>query len=252
MASFEDEDVDEPLLNLQWSLGDSELVQARRLESGSSPSFPSPSAPSVNYCLSDRGHIHVLILVTVLLDMSMSDCPCLPDLGHFHSDHVQLFISFWAWPYPISMFYLIVVAVLLNMSMFSWSWPNHFRLFISFWAWPMTIYAHTPWIWSYHYCPPDPGHCLCNSWPGERGVARLRIGWRGEARLWAPCVLLCRGQYLITGQILEEYRFFFFFFYNQSETNSVQLSNTWIPYCVIALWYIQKIFAPAGIFLGNW
>ena len=51
-----------PILNLlQWSLGDSELVQARRLESGSSP-----SAPSVNYC---PGHIISVHLILVRVNV---------------------------------------------------------------------------------------------------------------------------------------------------------------------------------------
>ena len=52
-------------------MGDSELVQERRLESGSPPSSPSPSAPSapsVNYCHGRIIIVHlILVRVTVVV-----------------------------------------------------------------------------------------------------------------------------------------------------------------------------------------
>ena len=89
--------------------------------------------------------------------------------------------------------------------------------------------------WPYMRVLPDPGHIISVHpilvlvtvfvIPGQvreelsarlrigwRGEARVeRQGWRGEARVWAPCVFLCRGQALLTGGILEEYRFFSLF-----------------------------------------
>ena len=160
-------------------------------------------------------------------------------------------VSSWICPCPIVLVCLILVIFILTI--FNCSYPSghdHIHYPCPPWSWSLfswicpcspghglTIFdcsypsGHDPW--QYMHLLPESGHIIIVHLilvtvfviPGQvreelsarlrigwRGEARVeRQGWRGEARVWAPCVFLCRGQALLTGRILEEYRFFSLF-----------------------------------------
>ena len=132
----------------------------------------------------------------------------------------------------------------------------------------MTIYACPPWSWSYHQCPPDPGpgHCLCNPWPGERGVERKIEDWlerggkSGEARverggkgLSSLRLPLQRTSFAYGSNPWRIQIFFSFFIIKVKRTVlKCPTHGSHIASLHFALCNIQKISAATGIFLGNW